>query len=488
MTTTSAVLPVARAAAVVSDAWHDLGNTPGGRWLRRILISCAVLISMGVAGVGGWRSYTAVSGYFGSWSVPAIADGVIVAATFLRLAALTYGWRMPGSVLVTILGLGGTVYLNIAASKGNGAAEFSHALAPIAYLILIEMLAHLLKLKLRLAVQAEARLTAIGWLVSPVVTSRSWLLMQRQGLSDPVAARVMVQRSIRARSQLLIICPSPWWSPIGAARRARGAALQTIRDGLLTAAEVVELLPDGRTRMRPIELLIAVNRAALLPAPAAVDNTASVETAPVLDAPAAGPAPLPAPPVEIGGAGFSGQADVDEMLAVVESGDPDQPDSVNALLGKYEVVVLPGQRREQALAAADVDRAGTVNPGDGWQPLTRFEAEDSYQYPDLGQDQGDELDVDQDQDQDDELDVDQDESQDDQADTAERSATAWKKEFFYKAAGELVSAGDLRILDGNNKVRIAVGKEINASLGLDLTLPSVRKYTNAYYKAKAGQK
>lgn len=241
----------------------DLGSTPGGRALRRVLVGVAVLVSLGVAGIGGWRSFSAVSGYFHSWTVPAIADGVIVAASALRLAALTYRWRMPGSMLVTVIGLAGTVYLNVHASPGNGPDQFSHALAPVAYLVLLEMLSYFLKLRLDLEVQEEARLTLLVWLVSPVVTTRAWLLMVRTGKKNPAIARAAIQRSIRARSQLQIICPSPWYAPLGAARGARSAALQSVRDGLLTAAQVVELLPGGEATMKPLELLKVVNRAAL---------------------------------------------------------------------------------------------------------------------------------------------------------------------------------------------------------------------------------
>jgi hypothetical protein len=255
-----------------------LGATKGGRALRRLLVGVAVVVSLGVAGIGGWRSFSAVSGYFHSWTVPAIADGVIVAASALRLAALTYRWRMPGSMLVTVVGLGGTVYLNVHASPGNGPDQFSHALAPVAYLVLLEMLGYFLKLRLKLEVQEEARLTLLVWLVSPVVTTRAWLLMVRTGQKNPALARAAIQRSIRARSQMQIICPAPWYAPLGAARSARSAALQTVRDGLLTAAQVVELLPEGQERMGAVELLVAVNRAAL-----AIDTTAPAAAEPGVD-------------------------------------------------------------------------------------------------------------------------------------------------------------------------------------------------------------
>lgn len=244
------------------------------------MFAVAILVCLGVAGIGGWRSFTAVSLYFGSWTVPVIADGLVVGTTAIRLAALTRGWRVPGSVLLTLFSLGGTVWLNIHASRGNGTAQFSHAMAPVAYLLLMEMLAYVLKLQLKLQIQAKARLTLLGWVVSPVITTRAWLLMSRTGEKDPTTARAAIQQSIRARSQLLIICPSAWWSPLDAARRARSAALQTVRDGLLTAADVVKLLPAGDTRMEPVTLLMAINSAALLPRlPVEVELAQALEAA-----------------------------------------------------------------------------------------------------------------------------------------------------------------------------------------------------------------
>lgn len=315
MTSASAVLPAPRAAldtAAMPEAVADDEEPNVAGWLRVLMFVVAVVICLGVAGIGGWRSYTAVSLYFGSWTVPVIADGLVVGTTAIRLAALTRGWRVPGSALLTLFSLGGTVYLNIRASHGNGAAQFSHALAPVAYLVLMEMLAFVLKLQLKLKAQTKARLTLLGWLVSPVVTTRAWLLMVRTGEQDPATARAMIQQSIRARSQLLIICPSPWWALIGAAQRARAAALQTVRDGLLTAADVVELLPNGELRMAPVELLMAVNRRSLqLPVAAAglvvdegqaddelEDSDDSDDVEP--DAPVQLPAlPVPAPRAEL---------------------------------------------------------------------------------------------------------------------------------------------------------------------------------------------
>lgn len=280
MTVTSAVIPAPRAellpAAAEPETATDDDEEPNvAPWLRVTMFTVAIAICLGVAGIGGWRSYSAVSAYFDSWTVPIIADGLVVGTTAIRLAALTRGWRVPGSMLLTIGALGGTVWLNVHASQGKPIDQFSHGIAPVAYLLLMEMLAYVLKLQLKLHVQAKARLTVIGWLVSPVVTTRTWLLMQRSGQQDPAVARVLIQQSIRARSQLLIICPSPWWAPIGAASRARAAALQTVRDGLLSAAQVVELLPEGRERMAPVELLMVINRRSLqlpgLPAVSFVD-------------------------------------------------------------------------------------------------------------------------------------------------------------------------------------------------------------------------
>ena len=47
------------------------------------------------------RSFGAVSEKFDSPLVPLVADGMIIACTALRLAALTRGWRIPGARVTT---------------------------------------------------------------------------------------------------------------------------------------------------------------------------------------------------------------------------------------------------------------------------------------------------------------------------------------------------------------------------------------------------
>ena len=237
--------------------------TTGRRWL----IGLAVAAAVGVAALGGVRSFEAVSHKFGSSLVPLTADGMIIACTALRLAALTRGWRLPGSVATTYGFIAGTVWLNVAAAHGWTDAV-AHALAPVSYAVLVEMLAHLLRLHLRLARPSRPRVTALTWCTSPVVTTRVWLHMARTGEPDPLAARALVQQLIRMASRLAAVCPTSTglaWLPFGAARAARAAALQTIRDGLLSAAELATLLPPGATRLHPAELLALVDRAALQP-------------------------------------------------------------------------------------------------------------------------------------------------------------------------------------------------------------------------------
>ena len=235
--------------------------TRGRRWL----IGLAVAAAVGVAALGGVRSFEAVSVKFGSALVPLTADGMIIACTALRLAALTRGWRLPGSVATTYGFIAGTVWLNVAAAHGWTDAV-AHALAPVSYAVLVEMLAHLLRLHLRLAQPSRPRVTALTWFTSPVVTTRVWLHMARTGDPDPLAARALVQQLIRMASRLAAVCPSRpglAWLPFGQARAARLAALQTIRDGLLSAADLASLLPADATRLNPAALLALVDRAAL---------------------------------------------------------------------------------------------------------------------------------------------------------------------------------------------------------------------------------
>lgn len=249
-------------------------------FVRAILGALIIPGTLAVSVDAGWLSFHGVKAYLGDWQWPASLDGAIVVATLLRMFALTFRWRLPGATLFIWAGLAVTVAMNVESLGPTAptAMRWAHGAEPLIYLWFVESLAWLLKMQLRLRHQTEARLTAMSWLVSPVVTSRAWLLMQRTGNHDPKAARAAIQRSIRARSQLLIICPSPWWQPVGGqARRARTAALQSIRDGLLEASQVVELLQENRSResdepgrasrrpdrIDPIDLLTAVNKRAL---------------------------------------------------------------------------------------------------------------------------------------------------------------------------------------------------------------------------------
>ena len=243
------------------------------RVLSRTLVALAVVVALGVAVVGGVRSFEAVSVRFGSVLVPLTADGMIIACTALRLAALTRGWRLPGSLLVTYGFIIGTVALNVTAAHG-WADAVAHALAPVSYAVLVEMLAHLLRLHLRLAQPPRARLGFLTWATSPVVTTRVWLHLARTGSDDPVAARALIQQIIRMSSRLRVVCPGRW--PLGRARTARTAALQTVRDGLLSAETLARLLPEDDTRLEPGVLLALVDQAALQrTAPAEPERTAS---------------------------------------------------------------------------------------------------------------------------------------------------------------------------------------------------------------------
>jgi hypothetical protein len=170
---------------------------------------------------------------------------MIVACTALRLAALSRGWRLPGSWLVTSGCIIGTVGLNVAAAQG-WADAVAQALAPVSYAVLVEMLAHLLRLHLRLSQPTRPRITLLTWASSPVVTTRVWLHLARTGGQDPAAARALIQQLMRMASRLRAVCPGRW--PLGRVRGARTAALQTIRDGLLSAETLAGLhqtTPDG---------------------------------------------------------------------------------------------------------------------------------------------------------------------------------------------------------------------------------------------------
>ncbi|GAA0948682.1 hypothetical protein GCM10009554_46530 [Kribbella koreensis] len=244
---------------------------------RSVLIVVAIVAALGVAGIGGTRSFSAVSVKFDSPLVPLVADGMIIACTALRLAALTRGWRIPGALVTTYVFIGGTVWLNIDTATGIADA-LAHALAPLAYAVLVEMLAHLLRLHMKLAQPAKPRLSALTWFTSPVITTRVWLHLSRTGADDPAAARALVQQVVRMASRLATLCPSYKLWPLDAARAARTACLQTIRDGLLSASELAALLPTAG-RLTPGELLALVDSAALgLTGPAAQQNPAADDT------------------------------------------------------------------------------------------------------------------------------------------------------------------------------------------------------------------
>jgi hypothetical protein len=184
---------------------------------------------------------------------------------------------LPGSLVITYGFITGTVWLNVA-SAHDLADAVAHALAPLAYAALVEMLSHMLRLHLglvdpperrRAGVAGLARLGWLTWITSPVVTTRVGLHIARTSSDDPVAARALVQQLIRMSSRLQAVCPSPaglgWW-PFGSARAARSAALQTVRDGLLSARQLAALLPAGHTdgdRLTPGGLLALVDSAAL---------------------------------------------------------------------------------------------------------------------------------------------------------------------------------------------------------------------------------
>jgi uncharacterized protein DUF2637 len=265
-----------------------------GHPLRWLLVALAVAAAFGVAVIGGVRSFEAVSERFGSPLVPLTGDGMIVACTALRIAALTRGWRIPGALATTYLFIGGTVWLNVAAAH-DWSAAVAHALAPISYAILVEMLAHLLRLHLHLANPPRQRVAALAWATSPVITTRVWLHLARTGTDNPVAARALVQQLVRLSSRLRMVCSSrrPW--PFCPARRARTAALQTVRDGLLTAGQLADLLPAEGHRIAPPVLLARVDQAALRStAPASADAPLSgAPDAPEVAAPEAPTAGAP---------------------------------------------------------------------------------------------------------------------------------------------------------------------------------------------------
>jgi len=73
-----------------------------------------------------------------------------------------------------------------------------------------------------------------------------------------------VQQLVRLSSRLRMVCAGTrrrW--PFGPARRARVAALQTVRDGLLTTSQLADLLPADGQHIAPAVLLARVDQAAL---------------------------------------------------------------------------------------------------------------------------------------------------------------------------------------------------------------------------------
>lgn len=227
----------------------------------RLGFGVAVVIAVAVAVIGGVTSFQAVAHRFSSSLIPLVADGMVIACTALRLAAMTHGWRIPGALVTTYVFIIGSVVINMASVHG-WAAKLGHALAPLAYAVLVEMLAYLLRQKMRLARPARPRLSALTWCTSPVITTRVWLHLARTGTDDPVAARALIQQMVRTGSRLAAVCPSrPAWLPVGHAHAARSAAMHATRDGLLSAADVAQLLPtDG---IAAAELLALIDRAAL---------------------------------------------------------------------------------------------------------------------------------------------------------------------------------------------------------------------------------
>ncbi|NYE71891.1 hypothetical protein BKA15_003220 [Microlunatus parietis] len=232
----------------------------------------AVAFALVVAGIGGVTSFEAVSAAFGSPLVPLVADGMIIACTALRLAAMSRGWTIPGAMFTTYVFIVGSIVINAASVEG-WAAKLGHALAPLAYAIIVEMLAHLLRQHMgliqprqerRLSALMSARWSALTWLTSPVITTRVWLHLARTGGDDPVAARALMQQLVRVSSRLAAVCPTPaGWRPMLRARAARTAVLRTIRDGLLSARDVALLLPDDDRQLSPGQLLARLDRATI---------------------------------------------------------------------------------------------------------------------------------------------------------------------------------------------------------------------------------
>lgn len=222
----------------------------------------AVVTAAAVAVAGGVKSFDAVAHQFGSPLVPLVADGMVIACTALRLAAMTKGWRIPGAALTTYVFIAGSVIINTTAVD-SWEQKLAFALAPLAYAVLAEMLAHLVRLHMKLTEPASAsRIPAVKWLVSPVVTWRLWMHMKRTDATDPRAARTLIKQVERTGSRLAAVCPStPGWLPFGPAHAARAVALDAILEGLLTRTEVSALLPADDSRLSPAELLARIDHA-----------------------------------------------------------------------------------------------------------------------------------------------------------------------------------------------------------------------------------
>ncbi len=192
----------------------------------KIGFGVTVVIAIGVAVAGGVKSFDAVAHQFGSPLVPLVADGMVIACTALRLAAMTKGWRIPGAALTTYVFIAGSVIINTTAVDG-WALKLGFALAPLAYAVLAEMLAHLVRLHMKLSEPVStSRIPAVKWFVSPIVTMRMWVHMKRTDATDPRAARTLIKQVERTGSRLSAVCPStPGWLPFGPAHAARAVAL-----------------------------------------------------------------------------------------------------------------------------------------------------------------------------------------------------------------------------------------------------------------------
>lgn len=295
------------AALALAGAWWAV-RAVRGAGLRRVLIGFGAAVSLVITVIAAARSFDAVRVRFGSPMVPMTTDGAIAAFTALRLGALSRGWRLPGITAATYFYIGVTVALNVQAARGAD-GRFAAAVAPVTFSVLMEYLAHLLRLHLRYATSAEARVTLLVWLVSPVVVTRGWLHMVRTGSGDPVAARVLVQQSMAVRARLAVVCPNRrWYAVFGSAARARRATLAALRDQALTPLQVINLLPEAGT-LAPVDLLARVADAAIRDgARPAVPRPRRESRASAGEAGSPGRGPSGGRGGESGGAGESGPA------------------------------------------------------------------------------------------------------------------------------------------------------------------------------------